>query len=347
VSGIWSTMGTLRAGDWVEVRSKAEILATLDESGMLGGMPFMPEMLKYCGQRFRVQAIAHKTCDTATKTGGRSLDAAVHLEELRCDGSAHGGCQAECLIFWQEGWLRGGTPPVSDDGKPSGCTEEQLEAAVLTSADSGGQEDPRYVCQATRLPLYTRLLHWWDLRQYARDVSSGNHRLLHVLRVLFLAGVRTLLSLPVGYRVFRSVYDALHRRITGRRSPFVEPEALASSHGSAQDALGLQPGERVRVKPLEAIAPTLNAVHKNRGLYYGPDMSRYCGETFTVRRRITQIIDEQTGKMIRMKNPCITLNGVVCAAEYSDCRLLCPRAITPYWRELWLERAAPETAPLQ
>src|SRR5438094_248118 len=40
----------LRAGEIVEIRSKEEILATLDEKGRLDGLPFMPEMLKYCGQ---------------------------------------------------------------------------------------------------------------------------------------------------------------------------------------------------------------------------------------------------------------------------------------------------------
>ena len=44
----------LCAGDWVEVRSRDEILATLDKDGRLDGMPFMPEMFAFCGKRFRV-----------------------------------------------------------------------------------------------------------------------------------------------------------------------------------------------------------------------------------------------------------------------------------------------------
>src|SRR5262245_7050350 len=35
-------------GDWVEVRSKEEILRTLDKSGRLEGLPFMPQMFQYC-----------------------------------------------------------------------------------------------------------------------------------------------------------------------------------------------------------------------------------------------------------------------------------------------------------
>jgi hypothetical protein len=39
----------LKAGEWVEVRSREEILATLDERSRLENLPFMPEMLHYCG----------------------------------------------------------------------------------------------------------------------------------------------------------------------------------------------------------------------------------------------------------------------------------------------------------
>ena len=58
-----STADRLRAGDWVEVRSKDEILQTLDKNGRLDEMPFMPQMFQYCGMRFKVRKRAHKTCD--------------------------------------------------------------------------------------------------------------------------------------------------------------------------------------------------------------------------------------------------------------------------------------------
>ena len=54
----------LRPGDWVEVRSEQEILSTLDDGAALDGLVFMPEMLAFCGRRFRVYKRADKTCDT-------------------------------------------------------------------------------------------------------------------------------------------------------------------------------------------------------------------------------------------------------------------------------------------
>ena len=53
---------------------------------------------------------------------------------------------------------------------------------------------------------------------------------------------------------------------------------------------------------------------------------------------MTQILDEETGVMRTMKEPCIILDGVVCAAHYSSNRLLCPRELPSYWREVWLDR---------
>src|SRR5262245_5692728 len=94
----------LRRGECVEVRSEAEILATLDASGALDGLPFMPEMRAYCGGRFRVSARADRT--VVQQLGVRRMQDTVHLEELRCDGAAHGGCSRGCLIFWKEAWLR-------------------------------------------------------------------------------------------------------------------------------------------------------------------------------------------------------------------------------------------------
>ena len=108
----------LRPGELVEVRSKEEILATLGPDATRDGLPFMPEMLRFCGQRFRIhkpsrQDLRHRRQDGWT---ARLYDT-VHLRDLRCDGSAHGGCEAGCLMFWREAWLkRVDADPISTTG---------------------------------------------------------------------------------------------------------------------------------------------------------------------------------------------------------------------------------------
>ncbi len=80
------------------------------------------------------------------------------------------------------------------------------------------------------------------------------------------------------------------------------------------------------------------------------EMSLYCGRTFRVRARLDKFIDERTGVMKTLKTPAVILEGVTCSGRHSENRWLCPRAIFPWWREVWLERIqdrkdiiAPET----
>src|SRR4051812_21642261 len=96
------TLG-LKPGELVRVRSASEIFTTLDERGTLEGLPFMPEMIKYCGRTLPVQQRADATC--AGDGAVRRMNDAVHLKAIRCDGSFHDGCQAACLMFWKEAWL--------------------------------------------------------------------------------------------------------------------------------------------------------------------------------------------------------------------------------------------------
>ena len=125
----------LRAGELVRVRSRSEILATLDADGKKDRLPFMPEMLQYCGKTFRVYKRADKACDTVRKTGSRRLHDAVHLEDLRCDGCAHGNCQAGCLIFWKEAWLkRVEAEEKADNTVPAPCTTAMCTEQTILDA---------------------------------------------------------------------------------------------------------------------------------------------------------------------------------------------------------------------
>ena len=150
-------------GALVEVRSASEVLATLDPDGKLDGLPFMPEMLQYCGRRFRVFKSAHKTCDTINKTGARRMDRAVHLENLRCDGAAHGGCQAGCLLFWKEAWLRHIEEPEA--ARDARWRSRRRAAPMRRSIGrhdtrAPSPDDEAFACQATELFRATAPLRW-------------------------------------------------------------------------------------------------------------------------------------------------------------------------------------------
>jgi hypothetical protein len=185
-------------------------------------------------------------------------------------------------------------------------------------------------------------LAWWNISQYVRDVSTGNFPFRTAARVLWLAALSHLMQLPFAYRIWQRLYDRAHRALTRKPAPHVLG-TIPDGGATPAQALDLVPGELVRVKQPADIAATLNAVNKNRGMWFGPEQEPFCGESFRVRRRVTRIIDENSGLMLTMRTPCITLEGVVCPAHYSGKRLLCPRAITPYWRENWLERVDPAT----
>lgn len=341
---------SFKPGDWVEVQSKAHILSTLDSCGQLDGMPFMPEMFAYCGMRFQVQKRAHKTCDTVFPVRGRRVEKSVHLA-TRCSGEAHGGCQAGCLIFWKTAWLKRVDAEAADSksgersSEPGGdsvnqgdsCTEECIRRAVFASGDAN-PTDVAYVCQATRLPYFTTTLNWWDLRQYVEDFRSGNERFSEIIVGLLYMGYNSLVNAGIGLgRPLRWLYGEFQRlrggvpypRLTGRIAPGAKTPAAR---------LDLQPGDWVRVKPYEEILATLDTRNKNRGLFFDAEMVPYCGKTYRVLKRVTQILDEKTGRMLEMKNPCIILDDVYCRSRYSECRLFCPRAIYSYWREIWLER---------
>src|SRR5262249_40178709 len=118
------------------------------------------------------------------------------------------------------------------------------------------------------------------------------------------------------------------------RTPGLIPEGQTTPTARSN----LQPGEWVKVKSHEEILKTVDSSSRNRGMFWDAELVPYCGGTYQVLRRVGKIIDEKTGQMVDMKNPCLVLDSVVCQARYSPCRMLCPKSMYPYWREIWLER---------
>jgi hypothetical protein len=351
---------TLRAGEWVEVRSKAEILHTLDSLGEHEKLPFMPEMLQYCGRRFQVFRRAHKTCDPPSGLQARRMPGAVHLVGVRCDGEAHGGCQAGCLIFWKEAWLK----RVADEDDPpspraaplerstvsagplASCSEADLFARARATEAKGDGDTVRYVCQSTRVSAATTPLPWWDLRQYVEDVRSGNVRLSTMVGTFVLFVYLALAEAGLGIGgAMRWLWDIVQKAFGGTPCPVWR--ASTACEGRAPVAsLGLQAGEMVKVRGYAEILGTLDPRSRNQGMYFDAEQVPFCDKTYRVLRRVERIVDEKTGRMVRLRNEAVILDGVVCQARYAKGRRFCSRSIYPYWRPSWLDRVAEAGSPI-
>jgi hypothetical protein len=315
------------------VRPAAEILATLDEDSALEGQPFMPEMLQYVGKRFTVSKRIEKLCNNVDPalSPSRRLHATVHLDDLRCNGQAHGGCQMACRLFWKEEWLR----PVdaeSESAEVNGSADVRLQALshVGTRAvrELDGEQVEVYRCQATEAIAASEPLNRFDPRQFAREVSVGNVSLVHLVWVI----MRTIW--------FKALRLAHLRRMLPLRLP---------SNGrvaEAREPLRLRAGDFVQVRSKEEIAQTLDEQGRNRGLSFSPEMIRYCGRVFRVRNRVERLIDETSGKMIEISNDCLILDGAICPGE-DGCwaYLFCQHGTYPFWREAWLRRLKLDPPP--
>lgn len=315
-----TTSSSLRAGDLVTVRMPGEILKTLDANGTLDKLPFMPEMLEFCGKRFRVlNRVVQTTIDAAflslhAESFVREFrnDDVVILQGVRCAGAEHDGCQRGCAIFWKEAWLE----KVNDSDRDRAPGRDSANAASdeLRSILKTRTEPARYFCQSSEFLKAT--LHLSSVQRFKKcfsAVAAGNISAWRMVkRILVWIWWKTQTKL-VGE----------HVRGTLEKTP--------------TESLGLRPGEMVEVKSLPEIVATLNKNGRNRGLHFSPDQRPFCGGRYRVRSRADKFIAEGTGEMKHFQNNTVMLEDVLCD---SACFAFggCYRADLLYWREIWLRR---------
>lgn len=319
----------LRPGDVVVVKSAAEILATLDDQASLDRLPFMPEMAQYAGKRFTVSRRVDKICDTIAYTGSRRMNSTVYLEDLRCDGSGHAGCQGGCKLYWKDAWLS----RVTNDAEPQTATEgdrvADLEHLAATGArtirEFSGVPTEVWRCQATEAIRATERLSGFDVRQYWRELTNGNYDPFKFLRVMARAVV---------VQVASRLGLVNNLPIRGSATPSDPPP------------LGLKPGDLVEVRSPSEIAETLNEEGLSRGLSFDREMLSFCGKQFRVKDRVERLVDDKTGRLLKINRDCIILEGGVCSGENSISCWFCPRQIYAYHREAWLRLVAPSSEPI-
>jgi hypothetical protein len=300
-----------RRGQWVQVRTEAEIRGTLDADGKLDGLPFMPEQAGYCGHKFRIYRRADRVYLDYHYFVVR-LKNTVLLDDLRCDGAAHGGCQMRCLMFWKEAWLR----PI-DEPSPNERVSAPVPLISLTStattAASHASIGETFSCQATELARIGTRLSGWDPRQYLADLYYRERSLGEVLTILA--------------KQARNMVDRVFSR---KRSPVSSSKASKPSGAR----LNLQPGEWIQVKSFDEINATLSSDNRLRGLGFSPDMIPFCGKRFRVASRVERMILEWTGELKQLRDT-VALDLVHC--DGISLRG-CPRNCFFLWREDWLTR---------
>lgn len=295
----------LLVGDLVRVKTLDEIRATLDAGGELAGLPFMPEMERFCGRPARVYRVIDKIYDYGRSRRMRRLDGCVLLLGLRCDGAAHGGCEAACYLIWKAEWLR------RIEAADAVAEPTTGSAAVLPAATDGRA----YRCQYTQLADATRPVTHARLQASLLPLLVGN----------------------VGAAAFGvAKLTRLFNAFQARRGGLVYPWKPAPGEQTASTgAASLQRGDWVRVKPPAEIARTLDRQSKHRGLWFDADMLKHCGQVFQVRARVRQIVHVTRGAITAMRTPCIVLEGVHYSGEFQPG--FGEQHDYLYWREAWLE----------
>jgi hypothetical protein len=136
----------------------------------------------------------------------------------------------------------------------------------------------------------------------------------------------------------KPLFDKMKKRFKNLIKSVTPPvHALKkSSFPSENIPLNLKPGEWVEVKSFEEISDTLDDKQKNRGLFFMPEMKKFCGKKFKVFKRAQTIKLESTGEIRKLKTPSVFLEGAYCTGEERN--EWCDRACFHFWREAWLKR---------
>ena len=95
----------LQPGDRVRVKTKDQIISTLDVNGKNRGLWFDPVMLRYCGQTLNVSARISRIVDERTGKLITMKTPSIVLEDLHCQPEDRRFCSRLLHLFWREIWL--------------------------------------------------------------------------------------------------------------------------------------------------------------------------------------------------------------------------------------------------
>ena len=129
-----------RGSGW-RVKSREEIARTLNEQGRNKGLWFDEEMLRYCGQEFRVRRRVRTFINDQDGKMVELKNEAITLEGVVCSGDRsirRWFCSRELYPYWRECWLerveaspaaRRARPSASGSRRPPPAGPERLHPA--------------------------------------------------------------------------------------------------------------------------------------------------------------------------------------------------------------------------
>ena len=106
----------LQAGDLVRIKSKDEIVATLDEENHNRGLSFDGEMANWCGRTARVRSRVSRIVEERTGEFLEFKSDCIILEGVVCTGDYHRFCTRAIYPYWREIWLERVTEPTVVNG---------------------------------------------------------------------------------------------------------------------------------------------------------------------------------------------------------------------------------------
>ena len=334
----------LKIGTIIQVKSESEIFAALDEHGTLDGLPFIFEMREFCGKTYKVLKVLNRIhIDGLCR---RSIHDTVILDGVRCNGKAHGGCGRLCYLLFKSAWLN--------------VLEKDNLGSNISQTSEGIIDEPPFwkdhaqLCQGNSIQLVkaTKDLSASNIRQYINDIKTGLWRPRDVASILLFRLNRKwdsrqpIWALGLGNRSFKDLAQmafivlwqtarwhldrAWRTALQDAKSrPVVKPQNPSTL------PLNLRPGEMVEVKSREEILATLDSRERNKGLAFTGSMVKDCGKKFRVLSKICGVIDERTGKQVKVIKDTVLLEGSICnGISWGGC----PRECCWFWREAWLKR---------
>jgi hypothetical protein len=97
-------------------------------------------------------------------------------------------------------------------------------------------------------------------------------------------------------------------------------------------------GETVRIKTFEEIQETLDARGRCEGLQFMTGMKKYCGREARILKKARMIFDEQSWRMVKLRNTYI-LENITCEGRDVFDGEGCDRTCYFFWKGRWLRKS--------